>query len=109
VSTPDAQMLGATPFLRGLQGDASRDQLLVGWERFALPILEAACPGGGRLPSSGSLLGIEGEAVLSNVRRVDDRIEVRLWNPHADRRIEALVAGAAYTLGPAKIVTLPLA
>ena len=109
VSTPDAQMLGATPFLLGLQGDASRDQLLVGWERFALPILEAACPGGGRLPSSGSLLGIEGEAVLSNVRRVDDRIEVRLWNPHADRRIEALVAGAAYTLGPAKIVTLPLA
>ena len=109
VPTPDAQMLGTTPFLLGLQGNASRDELLVDWERFALPILEVGCPAGGRLPSSGTLLGIEGEAVLSNVRRVDGKIEVRLWNPHADRRIEALVAGAAYTLGPAKIVTLPLA
>jgi hypothetical protein len=83
--------------------DASRDGLLRNWERFALPLAEATAAGGATLPASKSLLPVDGEAELSNVRRIDGEIEIRLWNPRSDRVASAVVAGERVDLGPARI------
>jgi len=108
VATPDAQMIGTTRFAFGLHANARRDELLPSWERFALPLLDISAEGGGSLPSTGTLLSVEGEAVLSNVRRTDGPAEVRLWNPHPDRPVRVRVGGRAVTLGPARIETVRL-
>ena len=107
VPTPDAQMLGSTAFELALQRAASRDQLTADWERFALPLLEVRTTGGGRLPPTGTLLPVDGDAVLSNLRRKDGVLEVRLWNPSAERSANVRVAGNAATIGPARIETIP--
>jgi hypothetical protein len=44
--------------------------------------------------------------VLSNVRRKDGVLEVRLWNPSAERSANVRVAGNAATIGPARIETI---
>ena len=106
VPTPLAQMLGRTDLTLGVWPDATRDGLLVNAERFALPLASAEASGGGSLPSSGSLLEIVGDARLSNVRRKDGRVEVRLWNERKDATVRATVGGAPVDLGPAKIVTV---
>lgn len=106
VATPDAQMIGTTGFAFGLHAKARRDELLPSWERFALPLLDISAEGGGSLASTGALLSVEGEAVLSNVRRVDGAAEVRLWNPYTDRPVGARVDGRPVTLGPARIETV---
>ena len=105
--TPEAQMLGETAFsLAVWPGAPDGDALLAGWERFALPLVAAPAAGGGTLPRAGSLLPLAtGRAQLSNVRRVDGRLEVRLWNPSQRDPVAAEVAGASVELGPAKIVT----
>ena len=107
--TPDAQMLGQTAFTLAVWPHAPGDHpglLLAGWERFALPIAEAAAFGGGSLPS-GPLLRIDTNgAQLSSVRRVAERTEVRLWNPLRDRSVRALADGKPIVLGPARIETI---
>jgi len=108
VPTPDAQMIGTTGFAIGLNPKARPDELMPSWERFALPLLEVPAEGCGSLPSTGTLLSVEGEAVLSNVRRTDGPAEVRLWNPHPDRPVRVRVDGRAVTLGPARIETVRL-
>ncbi len=108
VSTPNAQMLGETAFSLGVWWDATADGLLDNWERFALPPVSAPATGGGSLPRAGSLLEIEGDGELSNVRRKDGRVEARLWNPRKDLAVEATVGGRFVTLGPAKIGTILL-
>jgi alpha-mannosidase len=106
VPTPDAQMLGTTVFELALQRAAIGDQLMEEWERFALPLIEVPTTGGGSLPASGTLLAVDGDAVLSNVRRKDGVLEVRLWNPSAERSANVRVAGNAATIGPARIETI---
>jgi len=106
VPTPDAQMLGTTRFELGLQRGARHSELMADWERFALPLLEVPTMGGGTLPASGTLLDVWGDAVLSNVRRKDGILEVRLWNPSAERSVKERVAGKAATIGPARIQTI---
>ena len=106
VPTPDAQMLGSTGFELALQRGARHSELMVNWERFALPLLEVSTTGGGTLPASGTLLAVDGGAVLSNVRRRDGMLEVRLWNPSAERSANVRVAGKAATIGPARIETI---
>jgi hypothetical protein len=101
--TPDAQMIGVTAFALGAWPEAERDGLLERWERFALPLAEAQASGGGTLPSTGAFTPLAGAAQLSNVRRRDGRLEVRLWNPWDDREVVAEVGGVAHTLGPARI------
>ncbi len=54
--TPEAQMIGATSFALGLRSSASREELFLDWERFALPLAEAPAAGGGTLPATGRLL-----------------------------------------------------
>jgi hypothetical protein len=103
VPTPQAQMIGSTAFSVALAPDPGRGRLLPDWERFALPLLVAAAPGGGSLPSTGSLLPIEGDAVLSSVRRRNGEVEVRLWNPRSDRPAPVRVGTATLSLGPAAI------
>jgi hypothetical protein len=76
------------------------------WERFALPLREVPVAGKGALPSSGSLLAVEGDAVLSNVRRKDGVLQVRLWNPSPERPVNVRVAGKPATIGPARIETI---
>jgi hypothetical protein len=105
VPTPGAQMIGETPFALGIWTGAERDLLLRGWEIFALPFLVIRAPGGGDLPSSGSLLQVGGGVELSNVRRVDGAVEVRVWNRRGDAPAEAVVAGRSVWLGPAEIRT----
>jgi hypothetical protein len=102
-ATPGAQMLGKTQFALGVWPGASRDGLLRNWERFALPLAEATASGGSTLPSADSLLPVDGQVELSNVRRIDGEIEIRLWNPRPDRDADAEVAGDRVRLGPAKI------
>jgi len=106
VPTPDAEMLGTTVFELALHRAASGDQLMEKWERFALPLIEVPTAGGGSLPASGTLLAVDGDAVLSNVRRKDGVLEVRLWNPSAERSANVRVAGNAATIGPARIETI---
>jgi alpha-mannosidase len=108
--TPNAQMLGETSFVLGAWAQAPQDRaaLLEGWERFALPVVEAPASGGGTLPRRGSLLEVDaGEAQLSSIRRVDGRSQVRLWNPFADRDVQAEVGGGRTSLGPARIEVYP--
>jgi alpha-mannosidase len=106
VATPDAQMLGTTRFELALQAGATSLGLMEDWERFALPIREVPTAGWGALPSSGSLLAIEGDAVLSNVRRRDGVLQVRLWNPSPEHPANVRVAGEPVAVGPAKIATI---
>jgi alpha-mannosidase len=106
VATPDAQMLGPTTFELALQAGATSLGLMADWERFALPIRELPTAGRGTLPSSGSLLAVEGDAVLSNVRRKDGTLQVRLWNPSPDRPANVRVAGKPAAIGPARIETI---
>jgi alpha-mannosidase len=106
VATPDAQMLGTTAFSFGLRLGASPGDLMRDWERFALAIRGAPASGGGSLPGTGTLLEIGGDAVLSSVRRTDDQVAVRLWNPWRDRAVFARVAGRAIELAPAEIATV---
>jgi hypothetical protein len=107
--TPNAQMIGETAFSLALWPDAPAGaELLAGWERFALPIVEAPAAGGGSLPRQGSLLPIElHEAQLSNVRRRGDYREARIWNPMR-KPVRARLAGTDVDLGPAKITTVPV-
>jgi alpha-mannosidase len=106
VATPDAQMLGTTTFELALQAGATSSLLMADWERFALPLREVPTTGSGTLPSSGSLLAVEGDAVLSNVRRKEGVLQVRLWNPSPERQADVRVAGKPATIGPARIETI---
>jgi len=109
VPTPLAQMIGRTAFALGIWPDASREGLWERWERFALPIAETRATGGGDLPDEGVFLELEGEAVLSSVRRVEGRLEVRLWNPWDDRSVAVRVGSRARELRPAEIATIAVA
>jgi alpha-mannosidase len=107
--TPGAQMLGETAISIGVWAGAPDDPaaLLRGWERFALPLAEAPAAGGGTLPRSGDLVRLTaGDAQLSTVRRRDDRVEVRLWNPYTDRAVASVLRDDEVVLGPARIETL---
>lgn len=106
VATPLAQMLGETAFALGVWPDASSDGLWERWERFALPLVEAEAGGGGELADEGSFLEVGGHALLSGIRLLGDRREVRLWNPRNDGRVRARVGDATYVLRPAEILTI---
>ena len=103
--TPDAQALGTTAFSLGVVRGAREDGLVEAWERFALPVLEAAAPGDGAT-AVGTLLEISG-ACLSSVRRVGDAVEVRAWNDLPSPR-SARIGGREVPLGPAEIRTVRL-
>jgi hypothetical protein len=105
VLAPDAQCLGETGFAFGIARNVERASLVELWERFALPILEVAAPGGGALEAA-RLLEVE-NANLSAARRVDGVVEVRLWNDRGAPRL-ARIAGCEVELGPARIVRIGL-
>ncbi len=108
ITTPEAQMIGRTEFALGLMSGAAREDLLDAWEWFALPLVEAPAVGGGSLEPTGSLLDMRAAgAQLSNVRRVDSAVEVRLWNPSAEP-VKSTVGGVDVELGPARIETVRL-
>jgi hypothetical protein len=109
VPTPLAQMIGETEFSLGVWPNATARELLLNWERFALPLISANAAGGGSLPASGSLLEVSGDAALSNVRRRHGELEVRLWNPRTDEAAHATIAGSEVVLGPARIETVVVA
>ena len=107
VPTPGAQMLGKTKFHVGLRTGAVREDLMRDWERFALPLLGIEAEGGGPLPSRGCLLEIRpGGAVLSNIRRSDGAVEVRVWNPSQERSCDVRIEDQTISLGPAAIATI---
>jgi alpha-mannosidase len=108
VATPDAQMMGSTEFSLGVWHGAIAPGVLQQWERFALPLVSAAAPGGGSLPRSGRLLSIEGEGQLSSIRAHEGAVQVRLWNAHPDESIVAAIEGTTATLRPAEIATVSL-
>ena len=108
VPTPLAQMAGETPFLLGVRPRAELDTILADYERFALPLAACSASGGGTLPERGSLLEIGGDVQLSNVRKNDGRVEVRVWNQHGDAPTTATIDGRELTLGPARIETVAL-
>jgi hypothetical protein len=105
--TPGGQMLGETSFSLALWPQApSRAALLEGWERFALPIVEAPASGGGELARTGPLLDVDlGAAQLSNVRLRDGRTEVRVWNAEPDR-VTARIEDVRADLGIGEIRTV---
>jgi mannosylglycerate hydrolase len=106
--TPNAQMIGKTEFALSVWPNASPDALFRTWERFALPIADAPARGGGTLPSSGSLLRVEGDVELSSVRRRDGEIEVCVWNPRQDRSADVVIEDRRLELGRAKIARVRL-
>jgi alpha-mannosidase len=110
--TPEAQMIRETAFSIAIWSAAPTDDpaaLLREWERFALPIAEAPASGGGELPSAASLLDVDlGDAQLSNVRRHEGHVEVRVWNPRPDRPTQLVVGGRRIDIGPARIEIIAL-
>ena len=106
IATPDAQMVGEQWFDLGVASGLQPEDLPGMWERAYLTAATAEAPGGGHLPDSGSLLEVQG-AELSAVRKIDGRVEVRVWNPSLEPRT-AQVAGGAIELGPAKIADVEL-
>jgi hypothetical protein len=106
VATPAAQMLGRTAFALALRSSDEPLALLRDWERFALPILEVPLTGTGRPAGRAeTLLHIEGDAILSTIRRVGSATEVRGWNPFDDREVRWSVGDRSGALGPAEIAT----
>ncbi|MBI4261501.1 MAG: hypothetical protein HY658_13155 [Actinobacteria bacterium] len=108
VATPDAQMQGTTELDLAILPEATEAVLLPSWERFALPPTVGGPAGGPSDPpaATGRLLDLEpGGAQLSGVRRVDGRLEVRLWNPGGEP-VVARVGGAEVRLGPFRIATV---
>jgi alpha-mannosidase len=106
--TPNAQMIGETAFSLGVFPGARHLGLMRNVERFALSIVEAEASGGGEMSSVGPLLHVHGDVELSNIRRNDGAVEVRIWNPSAHAEAVATVAGRAVAVGPAKVVTVRL-
>jgi alpha-mannosidase len=107
--TPAAQMLGETTFSLAVLPGADRDGLFGDWERFAMPLLEVPAPGGGTRPSSGALLEIAGDGVeLSNVRRREGTVEIRVWNPSSDEPRSISIDGHEFAIGLAAIETISL-
>ena len=106
VPTPLAQMIGETDFCLGLWPNGDVRALPDTWERFALPLVSADVAGGGEMPATGSLLEVSGDASLSNVRRRNGEVEVRLWNPRTDEAVRATVGEDMVVLGPARIETV---
>jgi alpha-mannosidase len=104
--TPNAQMIGKTDFVLGVWPHAEQDALLRAWERFGLPIAEAPARGGGALPSSGSLMPVDGDVELSSVRRGDGGRLVTVWNAQRDRPVDAALDGRQLHVGAAKIARL---
>jgi alpha-mannosidase len=108
IGTPDAQLIGETPFELAVSSVVGREALLEAWERYALPLLEATVPepGGSReLPAVGSLVELEGAELSAIRRRADGALEVRVWNPSDELRT-ATVAGRTVHLRPARIETV---
>jgi alpha-mannosidase len=104
--TPGAQMLKETRFALAIQPDAERDALLRSWESFALPLLESPVGGGGALPPTGTLLEVgDFDVELSTIRRRNGALEIRIWNPRADRTAGGTIAACRVTVEPARIVT----
>jgi hypothetical protein len=98
IATPGGQMIGRTELRIGVVMDASPQDLLPLWERFALPLLHARSANSDRsLPGSGTLLPLElGGAALSSIRRVAGTNQVRVWNPTPaplDIRVGPMAAG----------------
>jgi alpha-mannosidase/mannosylglycerate hydrolase len=106
IPTPEAQMIGEQPFFVAVATDLLPEELPEMWERVDLGMPSATARGRGELPYSGSLLEIEG-AELSSIRKVDGKVQVRIWNPSQEART-ARVAGREVQLGPAQIETVEL-
>lgn len=104
--TPNAQMLGETAFALGVWSPATRDGVWERYERFALPFAEADAVGGGALPSSGSFHRIRGPVQLSNIRRREGAVEIRVWNANAAEPAVASIDGRDVALRPAEIQTV---
>jgi alpha-mannosidase len=105
--TPNAQMIGKTEFAIGVWPHAEHAGLLRNWERFALPLVDAPARGGGDRPPSGSLLPIDGDIELSNVRRREGNVTLTVWNRRQDRSVDVVVGGHRHEIGPAKIALIP--
>lgn len=102
---PKGQCLGAYDIELAVLTEASADELVDEWERFALPLLDISTSGGGdAVPSS--LLRVDG-AHLSAVRRVGNALEVRVWN-ETFAPCAATVDGRTFDIRPAGIETVLL-
>ncbi len=106
VATPDAQMIGEQSLDLAVASGLQPEDMPGLWERVYLSAPMAEAPGGGNLPDSGWLLEVEG-AELSAVRKVDGRVQVRIWNQGLVART-AHVAGREVRLGPAQIVDVEI-
>ncbi|HYZ13979.1 MAG TPA: hypothetical protein VFA08_10290 [Actinomycetota bacterium] len=105
--TPNAQMIGKTEFVLGVWPDAEHDGLLRNWERFALALVVAPARADGDRPQSGSLLPIDGDIELSNVRRREGQLILTVWNRRLDRSVDVVVGDDRHEIGPAKIALVP--
>jgi hypothetical protein len=101
IATPDAQMLGEQHFFLAVAAGIRPEGLPATWERINLLGASAQAKRKGDLPDTGTLLEVEG-AELSSVRKVDGKVQVRIWNPSLEPRT-ARVAGREVQLGPGRI------
>jgi hypothetical protein len=106
VPTPGAQMIGTHKIAFGILTSDPGKGIVNTWERYALPFMTAAAPGGGPLGERGVLLDVDVPA-LSSVRVNHGRVEVRVWNPWG-RATSARVADKRVDLRPFGIETVAL-
>jgi hypothetical protein len=106
VPTPEAQMIGTHKLNVGLMKATGERGILQSWERYALPLVQGACPGGGDLPAEGSLLKVDTPA-LSSIRRRRGRLVATVWNP-GDRNEPVQVGNLSFNLAPHRIETVNL-
>jgi hypothetical protein len=101
IATPEAQMPGEQYFFLAVATGLRPEELPATWERINLLGASAQAKRNGDLPDTGTLLEVEG-AELSSVRKVDGKVQVRIWNPSREPRT-ARVAGREVHLGPGRI------
>ncbi|MGH2748205.1 MAG: hypothetical protein ACRDKB_09815 [Actinomycetota bacterium] len=106
VATPGAQMIGKNRIAFGVLAVDPGEGLLKMWERYALPPMIVSCDGSSEAGARGTLLDLDVPA-LSSVRRKDDHVVARVWNPW-DRSIDARVGGRRLALGPHRIESIEL-
>ena len=89
-----------------ISGKIPINRLFLLGQRVNVPVrtVNLSSGGSGTLPREHSFLKVEGKAVVTSIQRKDDKIQVRLFNPHTTKEKIEIKPSTAYK--GAKCLTL---